>query len=194
MMTVAERLPKRDVSPQDVEHLRQIRKNVRSFLADVAKRFGGSPAKLLDIAPQVHEGARPFFPECVLVETLDIDKNSGATFIGDICRHNEFLPDGSYDFVVCTEVLEHTLQPFEAVREMRRLLRPGGLLFLTVPFNFRIHGPLPDCWRFTEHGIRALFDRWEIIELRALETPDRFLMPIHYTVVVKKPEHLGFWD
>ena len=74
---------------------------------------------------------------------------------------NEFLPDDSFDCIVCTEVLEHTLQPFAAVAELRRLLRAGGRLFLSVPFNFRIHGPLPDCWRFTEHGLRAMFAGWE---------------------------------
>ncbi len=155
------------VSAQDVEHL-------------------NGTARLLDIAPQVHEGARPFFPASVTVETLDIDPKAGASWVGDICQTNAFLTDGSFDFIVCTEVLEHVLQPFAAVHELRRLLKFGGLIFVTVPFNFRIHGPLPDCWRFTEHGLRALFSEWELVELNAIETPDRFLMPVHYTLIAKK--------
>jgi SAM-dependent methyltransferase len=83
--------------------------------------------------------------------------------------------------------LEHTLNPFNAVREIRRLLRPGGLLFGTTPFNFRIHGPLPDCWRFTEHGLRALLKRFEMVELGQIETADRALMPMHYTFVARRP-------
>jgi SAM-dependent methyltransferase len=175
------------VSEQDVEHLRMIRSNVTQFLRRVGGLYGSGPGRLLDIAPQVHEGARPFFPTSVTVETLDINPAARPTWIGDICNRNTALPDGSFDFVVCTEVLEHVLQPFAAAAELRRLLRPGGLLFVTVPFNFRIHGPLPDCWRFTEHGLRALFHNWEIVELEALETSNRFLMPIHYTLIVKKP-------
>jgi SAM-dependent methyltransferase len=176
------------VSEQDVEHLRRIRANVSQFLRRVGEQYGSGSARLLDIAPQVHEGARPRFPASVTVETLDIDPASGATWIGDICSHNRALADCTFDLIVCTEVLEHVLQPFAAATELRRLLRPGGFLFVTVPFNFRIHGPLPDCWRFTEHGLRALFHDWEIIELQVMETPDRFLMPIHYTLIVKKPD------
>ena len=185
-MSDAKPNPKSAVSRQDVEHLRIIRENVAHFLQTVGKQYGVGPARLLDIAPQIHEGARPFFPPSVTVETFDINPASGANWIGDICAHNVLLPDGAFDLIVCTEVLEHVLQPFAAVNELRRLLKAGGLAFVTVPFNFRIHGPLPDCWRFTEHGLRALFKDWGIVELEAIETLDRFLMPVHYTLVAKK--------
>ena len=186
-MNMSDRKPAGIVSEQDVAHLKLIRENVNRFLSGAAARYVSGPARLLDIAPQIHEGARPFFPAFVEIETLDIDPDAGATHTGDLCKNNAGIPDGAYDFIVCTEVLEHTLQPFAAVEEMRRLLKPGGLLFVSVPFNFRIHGPLPDCWRFTEHGLRALFGAWEIIRLDALETADRFLMPVHYTLTARNP-------
>jgi ubiquinone/menaquinone biosynthesis C-methylase UbiE len=43
-------------------------------------------------------------------------------------------PDASFDAVLCTEVLEHIPDPLPAIREFSRLLRPGGMLILTVPF------------------------------------------------------------
>lgn len=187
-MNVTDPNPKGTVSAQDVEHLRLIRENVRNFMRMAGSQYGGRGSRLLDIAPQDHEGARPHFPPAVTVETFDIDPAAQATHTGDICRRNPSLPDCSFDLIVCTEVLEHTLQPFGAAAELRRLLRPGGHLFVSVPFNFRIHGPLPDCWRFTEHGLRALFAGWEIVRLDSLVTPDRFLMPIHYTLVARKPQ------
>lgn len=180
-------MPEIVVSQMDVEHLKIIRSNVAEFMKRAASVYATKPGRLLDIAPQAHEGARPYLPETITVETFDIDPNSGCTYIGDICKHNDFLPDNAYDYVVCTEVLEHTLKPFDAVNEIWRIIKPRGKLFLTVPFNFRIHGPLPDCWRFTEHGLRALLSRFIILELNILETPDRPLMPIHYTVVAQKP-------
>lgn len=174
-------------APMDVDHFRLLRDNVRSLMRRAALIAGDRPSRLLDVAPQDHEGARPFFHPAVEVTTFDIDASSGADIIGDICSHNPLLDDESFDYVVCTEVLEHTLQPFAAVAEVTRVLRPGGRLFLSVPFNFRIHGPLPDCWRFTEHGLRALLFAYEIEHLGILETPGRPLMPIHYALVALKP-------
>lgn len=175
-----------EVSQLDREFLALIRGNIAEFLTRVARRYAAGPARLLDIAPQVHEGARPFFPVEVTVETLDIDPGSGCTYIGDICCKNVLIADSSFDYIVCTEVLEHTLQPFAAADEMLRMLKPGGFLFLSVPFNFRIHGPLPDCWRFTEHGLRVLLREYHIVELNQVETEGRPLMPVHYTVVAQK--------
>ena len=44
---------------------------------------------------------------------------------------------------------------------------------------------MPDCWRFTEHGIRLLLSDFKTIEIKALENENRFLMPYHYTTVAK---------
>lgn len=49
------------------------------------------------------------------------------------------VPDGSMDAVLCTEVLEHVPLPIEAVHELARILRPGGLLLLTAPLGSMIH-------------------------------------------------------
>jgi SAM-dependent methyltransferase len=176
------------VDPAEIDnrHWQAIRDNVELLMRRAGERWAERPGKLLDIAPQDHAGARPFFGDRVEVETLDIDPDSGATYIADITALGDAIADATFDYVVCTEVLEHTLQPFAAIAEINRILRPGGRLFLSVPFNFRIHGPLPDCWRFSEHGLRALLAQFEILELEGLETPDRPLMPIHYTVVAQK--------
>jgi SAM-dependent methyltransferase len=174
------------VSAMDEAHLIALRNNVNDFIARCAEQYDNSDALILDVAPDEHEGAAPYFTKSK-IETLNVDENSGATYIADLCANNEkLIPADHFDFVVCTEVLEHTLQPFDAVNEIERILKPGGLVFASSPYNFRIHGPLPDCWRFTEHGWRALFKDFEIVELKALETEDRFLMPIHYTLIAKK--------
>lgn len=174
------------VSNQDILHLSLLRKNVTEFIDKCAKNFDKKDCLILDIAPQDHYGASEFFKKGI-VQTLDIDKDSKANYIADLCQNNsKIIPEFSFDIVVCTEVLEHTLNPFDAVKEIYRILKPGGYVCVSVPFNFRIHGPLPDCWRFTEHGLRALFNSFEICELNILETKNRDLMPIHYTLIAKK--------
>lgn len=45
------------------------------------------------------------------------------------------LPDGVADVVICHHTLEHVIAPPEALRELHRLLRPGGKLLLYVPFE-----------------------------------------------------------
>ncbi len=175
----------KQISPTDEEHYKAIRKNVRDFLQVCSVKYD-KQGFLLDIAPQVHEGAKAFFSK-INIETLDIDPKSGATYIADLCQNNQNkIPNDRFDVVVCTEVLEHTLQPFDAVKEIKRITKKGGIVMFSVPFNFRIHGPLPDCWRFTEHGIRALLSDFKMISLDALEDPNRWLMPIHYTVIAEK--------
>jgi SAM-dependent methyltransferase len=171
----------------DVDHLEAIRASVERFQRSAVARWVTAGSVVLDVAPQDHAGVRPLLPEGAVLETLDIDPEANATYTADLCARNHHVPGGRFDCAFCTEVLEHTLQPFDAVRELYRLLRPGGRLLLSVPFNFRIHGPLPDCWRFTEHGLRALLRDFTEIELEAVETPDRPLMPVHYTVAAAKP-------
>lgn len=180
----------KEVSNLDVDHLALIRASVRNFMQASASTWGDKPGLLLDIAPQDHEGARPYFAVSVKVETLDIDPAAGATYCADLCKTNDKIPACHFDIVVCTEVLEHVLNPFAAISEIRRVLKPGGLLLASSPFNFRIHGPLPDCWRFTEHGWRALLTEFEKVEVATTEDPGRFLMPIHYTVTACKPAEI----
>jgi SAM-dependent methyltransferase len=174
------------VSQQDVDHLSIIRKNVSDFIRKVSRLYDREGKCLLDIAPQDYEGARQFFKKCI-IKILDINPDSGADYIADICNNNDKIITGNtFDYVLCTEVLEHTLNPFAAIKEIKRILKPEGLVFISVPFNFRIHGPLPDCWRFTEHGLKALLKDFKIIKLEEIPTEGRALMPIHYTVVAKK--------
>jgi len=179
----------KEVSEQDKAHLVSIRQNVSRFLKKAGEAWGDKRGLLLDSAPQDHGGARPFFLSSVLLETLDIDPAAGTTYCADLCRTNVAIPESRFDIVVCTEVLEHVVNPFAAVAEISRVLKPGGLLLASSPFDFRIHGPLPDCWRFTEHGWRALLTGFDRIEIEPLENSGRFLMPVHYTVTAYKPWH-----
>jgi SAM-dependent methyltransferase len=174
------------ISNIDVKYLRAIRQNVSSFLSMMSREVDLPGVRVLDVAPQDHEGARPYFSNA-FIQTLDIDPLSSADFIADLCSDNtKLIPNDTYDIIVCTEVLEHVLNPFAAIGEVRRMLKPGGRLLASSPFNFRIHGPLPDCWRFTEHGWRALLADFKDVDIQALNDPDRFLAPIHYTVVATK--------
>lgn len=172
------------VSQQDIEHLKLIRESVRRHIEAAAWHDNILLCHVLDVAPQVYAGAKEFFKNGI-IKTLDIEP--GADYQADICQNNsEIIPDDSFHIVICTEVLEHVANPFAAAAEINRILKPYGKAYITTPFNFRIHGPLPDNWRFTIHGLRQLFSHMEILSIEEVTTEGRDLMPIHYRLIAQK--------
>ncbi len=174
------------ISEIDKKNYDIIRKNIKNLIQKCAEIYDQQNLLILDVAPQIHEGTKEFFKNSK-IETLDIDPKSNSTYICDLCKNNsKIIEDEKFDLVFCTEVLEHTNDPFKAAKEMYRILKKDGVVIASTPFNFRIHNPLPDNWRFTEHGLRIIFSDFTNIDIETLEDPDRFLMPIHYTIVAKK--------
>ena len=139
---------------------------------------------LLEIGPQDRSEISNNFINYE-IETFDIVDTYNPTHIGDLTKYNSNITDNSYDCVACLEVLEHTINPFAAIVELRRIMKDGGYLLVSAPLNWRIHGPAPDCWRFTEFGWRVLLKDFDIIEIDKLETPDRPLFPIKYNILAK---------
>jgi SAM-dependent methyltransferase len=100
----------------------------------------------------------PLFKDCDY-RTFDYDASTGADVVGDI--HSLPLPDASIDAIICSSVLEHVQDPRQAMRELHRVLRPGGALFFYVPSLYPYHartGHYPDYWRFFSDTIDDLFE------------------------------------
>jgi len=165
----------------DQEQLDIIRQNVIDTIALARGRYNHAGMNVLEIG-LLKGGAKDTFAAAT-VKTLDIIE--GGDYCGDICEPCEAL-EGKFDCIICTEVLEHTANPFNAVNTMQALLKDGGKAYVTTPFNFRIHNPLPDNWRFTEHGLRELFKGWASVEVTGIETEGRELMPVCYRVIAIK--------
>jgi SAM-dependent methyltransferase len=62
----------------------------------------------------------------------------------------------TFDFVLCTETLEHVARPATVLAELRRVLKPGGTLALSVPFLHPVHQAPHDYYRYTPYGLRHL--------------------------------------
>ncbi|HMK33909.1 MAG TPA: class I SAM-dependent methyltransferase [Desulfomonilaceae bacterium] len=82
----------------------------------------------------------------VVYANLSIDKKP------DVKAVAEHLPfrDGSFDAVICSELLEHVLSPPAVLAEIYRLLRKGGTSLICVPFMNRVHGDPFDYGRYTD--------------------------------------------
>lgn len=81
------------------------------------------------------------------------------------------VEEGRFDLVLCTQVLEHLRDPAAVLRELRRVLRPGGRLWLTAPLFYEEHEAPYDFFRYTSYGMRLLVEEagFEIEELAWLE-------------------------
>ena len=64
-----------------------------------------------------------------------------------------------FDSVLCNQVLEHVFKPEDFLREIHRVLKPGGKLLLTVPFIWDEHEQPYDFARYTSFGLRAMLER-----------------------------------
>lgn len=173
------------IDKTDEKNLKIIRDGVTSLIKESAKLYDCKNYLVLDIAPEIWNGAKEFFIHSE-VHTLDIDMSSKATYIADITWTNEtIIADNTYDVVVFTEVLEHTLNPFRAINEIYRILKPNGILIMTTPFNFRIHNPLPDCWRISEHWLRVLLNDFSSVIIKDNGSA-RFLFSVQYKTIAIK--------
>lgn len=76
----------------------------------------------------------------------------------DVCAPSG--DEGTFDVVICEQVLEHVVDPFGAARTLRALARPGGHVVVSTPFLVRVHElemyGMRDYWRFTPNGLRQL--------------------------------------
>ncbi len=108
----------------------------------------------IDLNPRNLEKAKRYAPSAALIQ-------------GDI---EEALPfgDNSFQTVVCTEVLEHLLFPEKTLKEIKRILRPGGCLLGSVPNNsliWRLRGISFSKSQFQGEPYHKHRDRREVSDL-----------------------------
>jgi SAM-dependent methyltransferase len=76
----------------------------------------------------------------------------------DLIAPAEGIPvgDGAFDAVLFTQVLEHVPEPGRVLRELHRILKPGGCLYMTAPLTWELHELPHDYYRYTPAGLDHL--------------------------------------
>jgi len=137
-----------------------------------------------------------YFSGDVTKEHADLDVVLDVT-------HGLPFADETFDTLFCCSVLEHAPEPWGALSEMYRVLVPGGIAIVSLPFLLHLHDEPHDYYRFTRYGIQHLAERagfrvaemvvngglfhlilnlpsvvlstiWETVSLRALIRPTTF--------------------
>ena len=67
------------------------------------------------------------------------------------------IASNSVDHVVCTQTLEHVRDPQQVIREIGRILKPGGSLFFAAPQSWEQHQKPHDYFRFTSFALDMMF-------------------------------------
>jgi len=93
---------------------------------------------------------------------IDLSVTPLVNVAGD-AQHLPFASD-SFDLVICTQMLEYAPEPPRVIAEIRRVLKSGGYLLMSVPSVFPRDADY-DRWRFLAPGIRQLLSGFSLVEI-----------------------------
>ena len=142
---------------------------------------------LLDVGGRGKPYACFFKGRVVNHYVLDVAPANSVDVVGD-ARIMPFS-DGSMDVVLITQVLEHIPDPIAVIGEIRRILKPGGTLLLSVPSIFPQHGSPGDYWRYMPQGLQWILRDFHHVTVRgeAGTVPSIFLVINVYLQVLSGP-------
>jgi len=167
---------------------------VKRRFHQIIRRSGIKPERALEVGGVMGEGSLLRFPElagaeryCLNLVAMPSDHEITAV-TGNANDMRDFKRDW-FDLVLCCSTLEHDKRFWLSVGEMKRVLRPGGLLVVGVPgyvtdeerdqgrstLTYRVHYRF-DYYRFSEQAMReVIFEGMERVRVRRLGTPPRLI-------------------
>jgi SAM-dependent methyltransferase len=120
---------------------------------------------------------------------VDMPSRDGITSVKGNANRLDAFEDGWFDLVMSNATLEHDKHFWLSLAEMKRVLRPGGLLIIGVPgyvkdpareqgkstLTYRVHYKF-DYYRFSEQAVREVFfDAMDDVVVTAIMTPPRIV-------------------
>ena len=169
--------------------------HARLGLRKAMSRFSSElKGRLLDVGC----GSKPY-QELFAVDDyfgLDIDSEASRNRkIADYFYDGKIFPfnENEFDSVLCNQVLEHIFNPDEFLSEIKRVLKPGGRLLLTVPFVWDEHEQPRDYARYSSFGLKALLDKngFNVIEYKKIGADASIIFQLInaylYKIIVKWP-------
>jgi SAM-dependent methyltransferase len=117
--------------------------------------LGSMRGKALDLASSASPSYRSFFDANMEVVSADVKAGQDVSRI-DFDAALPF-PDASFDHALCVNALYIAKDPVFTLKELRRVVRPGGSVVIVAPFIFP-EAPEPhDYVRWTSEGLKSIF-------------------------------------
>jgi len=118
---------------------------------------------MLEIGGSTSVNVRQKFPELEYFNLDLVDNPSIPTLVGDITKCSD-VESESFDLIFSNNTFEHIDRPWLAAEEITRLLKPGGVCYISTVWSWRYH-PVPiDYWRFSPDCLTFLFQGLEKID------------------------------
>lgn len=150
-------------------------RSVMEWMTKTVAEHGLAELDVLEVGSQdVNGTVRPLFTGPYL--GVDIAPARGVDQVAD-AQDLSMFPDGMFDVVVSTEMLEHCPRPWVAVREMARVCSPGGFVVLTARGYdergcWEVHGYPHDFYRFSDRAMRLLAEDAGLTVLECSRDPE----------------------
>ena len=125
-----------------------------------------------DTVLDIGKGMRDKFSKIRSKKITTIDVNDFGDYpdiIYDICSDLDESLVAKFDKIICLAVLEHVYDPFQAVKNIKLMLKENGILYGYVPYLFYYHAPrnlkFQDYFRFSKDALSYLFKDFKSIEI-----------------------------
>jgi SAM-dependent methyltransferase/uncharacterized protein YbaR (Trm112 family) len=135
----------------------------RSAIRNISRQTREDPTALIVGGATRSRGVEHLYENAAAdIAAMDVAFGPLTDLIAD--AHDIPFEDETFDVATAQAVLEHVVDPRRCVEEIWRVLKPGGLLFVGVPFMQQVHMRSYDFTRFTHTGLRVLLRNFEEFE------------------------------
>lgn len=137
------------------------RKLIRGMVLDMS-----TPKHWHEWIYRLPEVSRVYISDLKGTEVEKYGFDSPVDITADFCAEELPVAGDSFDTVLCLSILEHSINPYMLVTNLCKALKPGGWLFINVPFAYPDGHCEPDYWRFGQEGLKFLVSAQPLTDIR----------------------------